>query len=67
MGRRGGIGGFVVVLAEGKVKSLCHELACLLGFAAKAVDGPLLRGCKALFQRDDFVEGFDAMQGQRFA
>lgn len=67
MGRRSGIGGFVVVLAEGKVKALCHELACLLGFAAKTVEGPLLRGRKALFQRDDFVESLDAMQGQRFA
>ena len=67
MGRRSGVGGFVVVFAEGKVETLCYELACLLGFAAKAVEGPLLRGRKALFQRDDFVESLDAMQGQRFA
>lgn len=67
MGGRSGIGGFVVVFAEGKVETLCYELACLLGFAAKAVEGPLLRGRKALFQRDDFVESLDAMQGQRFA
>ena len=66
MGRRSGVGGFVVVFAEGKVKTLCYELACLLGFAAKAVDGPLLCGVEALFECNDFVESFYAMYCQGF-
>lgn len=67
MGGRSAKSGFVVVFAKGEVKSLSYELSCLFGFAAKTVDGPLLRGGKSLFQRNDFVESLDAMQGQRFA